>query len=89
MDVKALYPSIDIDFATEKCVDMITESDTSFDNINADELGLYLALTVDKDELTREDLAKYSAKRKRTRESCSRKSDQQQRCLHHMLSSKK
>ena len=27
MDVKALYPSIDIDFATEKCVDMIKESD--------------------------------------------------------------
>ena len=65
MDVKALYPSIDIDFATEKCVDMITESDTSFDNINADELGLYLALTVDKDELARADLTKYSATRKR------------------------
>ena len=66
MDVKALYPSIDIDFATEKCVDMITESDTSFDNINTDELGLYLALTVDKDELARADLTKYSATRKRT-----------------------
>ena len=66
MDVKALYPSIDIDFATEKCVEMIIESDTSFQNINTDELGLYLALTVDKDELTRADLAKYSAKRKRT-----------------------
>ena len=66
MDVKALYPSIDIDFATEKCVDMITENDTSFDNINTDELGLYLALTVDKDELARADLTKYSATRKRT-----------------------
>ena len=65
MDVKALYPSIDIDFATEKCVEMITESDTKFDNINTDELGLYLALTVDKDELARADLTKYSATRKR------------------------
>ena len=37
MDVKALYPSIDIDFATEKCVEMITKSSTSFENVNTDE----------------------------------------------------
>ena len=66
MDVKALYPSIDIDFATEKCVEMITKSSTSFENVNTDELGLYLALTVDQDELVRTDLWKYSATRKRT-----------------------
>ena len=66
MDVKALYPSIDIDFATEKCVEMLTKSSTSFENVNTDELGLYLALTVDQDELERTDLGKYSATRKRT-----------------------
>ena len=66
MDVKALYPSIDIDFATEKCVEMITKSNTSFENINTDKLDLYLALTVDQDELERTDLMKYSATRKRT-----------------------
>ena len=66
MDVKALYPSIDIDFATEKCVEMITKSSTSFENVNTDKLGLYLALTVDQDELVRTDLWKYSATRKRT-----------------------
>ena len=66
MDVKALYPSIDIDFATEKCVEMIIKSNTKFNNIDKNELGLYLALTVDKDELTRVDLARYSATRKKT-----------------------
>ena len=29
MDVKALYPSIDIDFAVDKCVEMIVESGQS------------------------------------------------------------
>ena len=56
MDVKALYPSIDIDLAIGKCVEMITKSSTSFENVNTDELGLYLALTVDQDELVRTDL---------------------------------
>ena len=53
MDVKALYPSIDIDFAVEKCVEMIIESDVKFQNVNTDELGLYLSLTVDKRDLER------------------------------------
>ena len=65
MDVKALYPSIDIDFAVEKCVEMILQSSVSFENVNTDELGLYLSLTVDKMELEKENLMKYSATRKR------------------------
>ena len=66
MDVKALYPSIDIDFAVEKCVEVITTSEVTFNNIDTDELGLYLALTVSKYELAKEKLAEYSATRRRT-----------------------
>eukprot|EP00794_Sanderia_malayensis_P018544 gene18544-20405_t len=51
MDVKALYPSIDVDFAVGKCIDLINESTVEFTNIDADELGLFLILTTDKDEL--------------------------------------
>ena len=65
MDVKALYPSIDIDFAVDKCVEMIIESGLKFENVNNDELGLYLSLTVDKRELEKENLSDYSAQRKR------------------------
>ena len=65
MDVKALYPSIDIEFAVEKCVEMIVESKMNFENVNADELGLYLSLTVNRTELEKENLTGYSATRKR------------------------
>ena len=44
MDVSALYPSIDIDFSVDRCVEMIQDSDAKFDHINVDELGLYLSL---------------------------------------------
>ena len=36
MDVKALYPSIDIDFAVEKCVEMILKSNVKFENETVD-----------------------------------------------------
>ena len=39
MDVKALYPSIDIDFAVEKCVELMQESNVKFNNVHVDELG--------------------------------------------------
>ena len=44
MDVAALYPSIDIEFSVNRCVDMIFNSEVKFNNINVEELGLYLAL---------------------------------------------
>ena len=49
-DVDALYPSIDIDFAIEKCLELIPQSEVEFKSIDASELGLYLALTMDKKE---------------------------------------
>ena len=49
MDVKALYPSINVDFAVERCLEIIKESDTEFNNIDTDELGLFIALTSTKE----------------------------------------
>ena len=40
-------------------------SSVCFDNINTDELGLYLSLTVDKKQLSKANLTRYSATRKR------------------------
>ena len=50
MDVKALYPSIDVNFATEKCCDLIYESDIKFEEVDSDELGLFIALTCSTNE---------------------------------------
>ena len=63
MDVKALYPSIDIDFAVEKCVEMIIESGVTFENVDTDELGLYLSLVAEEEELEKEKLSGYCATR--------------------------
>ena len=65
MDVKALYPSIDIDFAVEKCVEMVIKSDTKFEKVNAEELGLYLSLTISVEERRKLGIEKYCARRKR------------------------
>ena len=42
MDVEALYPSIDIDFAADRCIQLLKESGIKFINVNADKLGLFL-----------------------------------------------
>ena len=46
MDVKALYPSIDVDFAVDKCMEIVQDSNTEFENVDTDELGLFISLTV-------------------------------------------
>ena len=55
-DVDALYPSIDIDFAVEKCLELISSSTIPFIGIDFAEVGLYLSLTVKKKELENENL---------------------------------
>ena len=65
MDVEALYPSIDIDFAVDKCMELLQESDLKFSNVNTDELGLYLALTLDNNTLIEENIQQYCPKRKK------------------------
>ena len=59
MDVKALYLSIDVDFAVDKCIELINESAMEFVNIDTDQLGLFLMMTNDKEELKAKDLLKY------------------------------
>ncbi len=42
-DVKALYPSLDIDFTVDKCCEVLHNSVFDVEDVNYDELGLYLA----------------------------------------------
>ena len=61
LDVKALYPSLDIKFTAKKVADEFCNSPVNIDNesIDVEELGLYLALNVEEDELYRLDFKKY------------------------------
>eukprot|EP00112_Aurelia_sp_Birch-Aquarium-sp1_P004158 Seg1472.7 transcript_id=Seg1472.7/GoldUCD/mRNA.D3Y31 product="hypothetical protein" protein_id=Seg1472.7/GoldUCD/D3Y31 len=67
MDVKALYPSIDVDFAVDECIELINESDMEFINIDIEERGSFLMMTNDKEELQAKDLLKYCPARITTR----------------------
>ena len=60
-----MYPSIDIDFAAEKCVEIIIESSVQFENVNTMELGLYLSLTMSVEDLREQNILEYCARRKR------------------------
>ncbi|CAI9715573.1 Hypothetical predicted protein [Octopus vulgaris] len=64
MDVVSLYPSIDVDFAVEKCVEMINESEVEFRNVNTEELGLLLRLTYDNEYLDKHDLSSFCPSRR-------------------------
>ena len=56
LDVKALYPSLDIPFAAKKISEEFMKSSTEFEDSSIDValLGLYLVLTVNEDELVAE-----------------------------------
>ena len=64
-DVEALYPSIDINFAVDKCVDLLFESGINYNNININELGLYLMITNDNDLMKKADIIEFCPSRKR------------------------
>ena len=68
LDVKALYPSLDIPFAAKKISEEFLISNIGFEgeSVDVDELGLYLILTVDENELTMEGLRDYCPSRKST-----------------------
>ena len=59
MDVEALHPSIDINFAVQKCEQMLCESDIKFKHINKNELGLFLLLTTTKQDLEAKNIYNY------------------------------
>lgn len=50
-DVKALYPSLDIDFTISKVCEVFKESDVLVSGVDYDELGLYLRLTRSNDDI--------------------------------------
>ena len=52
MDVVALYPSIDVDFAVDRCMELVQEDNMVFDNVDIDELGLFLAIEGDREGKT-------------------------------------
>ena len=68
LDVKALYPSLDIPFAAKKISEEFLVSNIGFESesVDVNELGLYLILTVDENELTMEGLRDYCPSRKST-----------------------
>ncbi|CAI9727488.1 Hypothetical predicted protein [Octopus vulgaris] len=64
MDVVSLYPSMDVDLALEKCVEMINKSKVEFRNVNTEELGLLLRLTYDNEYLDKHDLSSFCPSRR-------------------------
>ena len=50
-DVKALYPSIDIEFAVKKCEELMMISNINLDNFDITEVGLYLEIVMSKAKL--------------------------------------
>ena len=44
LDVKALYPSLDVPYVSRVVADMFLSSNVSVPSVNTKELGLYLAL---------------------------------------------
>ena len=64
MDVVALYPSIDIDFAVDRCVDLLKESDITFSDVDYDELGLYITLLTNKTDRIKEGVEQFCPTRK-------------------------
>ena len=67
MDVDALYPSIDIEFSVDRCIDLIFKSEVEFVDVNINELGLYLSLTEKREILQNNNLLQYCPKRKMNR----------------------
>ena len=49
----------------DKCVEMTLQSEIQFNDINLDELGLYLVMTVEEEILIRENLQQYCPTRKK------------------------
>ena len=49
-DVKALYPSLDIDFTVDKVCELFRDSKVEVEGADYDEVGLYLALNTDRQQ---------------------------------------
>ncbi|KAL9986209.1 hypothetical protein ACROYT_G000316 [Oculina patagonica] len=56
-DVKAVYPSLDIDFTIEKVCDIFFKSDVQVEGVDYEEVGLYLAINSEPEVLQRSNIA--------------------------------
>ena len=66
-DVKALYPSLDIDFTADIVSDMFAESSVTIEGIDYEELGLYLSINYTENQLIDKGIQDYCTTRKHTR----------------------
>ena len=64
LDVKALYPSLDIDFTSDIVAQTFLESDFQIEEVNTKELGMYLALNKTKEEINEINLNNFCPHRK-------------------------
>ena len=66
-DVKALYPSLDVEFTVQKVCEVFIESGVSVEGVDVDELGLYLAVCRSEEELAGAGVACFCPTRKSSR----------------------
>ena len=64
LDVKALYPSLDVKFTAEIVARTFYESKCMVGGIDVDELGLYLSLNMSEEDLLEADILQYCPRRK-------------------------
>ena len=63
-DVRALYPSLDINHTAEIVAQTFYESKYEMEETDSKEIGLYLAINMTAEEIEKEELTKYCPKRK-------------------------
>ena len=56
-DVKALYPSLDVDFTVDKVCEVFYGSEVRVEGVNVEELGLYLSVSLKEDDLMEASIA--------------------------------
>ena len=67
LDVKALYPSIDIEAATRVLVESFVKSEFEIKGINTAELGLYIAVNKNQKQIEQMGLAAFCPTRRHKR----------------------
>ena len=63
-DVKALYPSLDIEHTSHIVAETFFNSQYEFKEIDSRELSLYIALNLTQEQIEKEQISKYCHKRK-------------------------
>ena len=64
LDVKALYPSLDLDFTIDVVADEFFHSDVKIDGVDYEELGLYLSLSRREEYLREKNIIDYCPRRR-------------------------